>query len=139
MSEDLLGTLFDNYMILAVITLSVSVIGIVLMFYIKTHEIKTGGYTFCPGLRATGDIFTHAVLRKSLWILKVITNRKFWFALLKFLAVEFKENVLKHEKVIKITKKVSDVVHGRKKIEKQGKVSFYLQDISEYKKDLPKE
>lgn len=125
-------------MTLAVITLGTSCLGIAIMLYIKTHEIKKGEYALFPNIRAAGDHVVRRMVHKGFRFFKIITNRKFWIALGRFLVQEFKDNVLGHEFVVKSVRKIDNTLQGRKTIKPQGKVSFYLQDVSEYKKDLQK-
>ncbi len=120
-------------MTLVITTLGISAFGMMLMLYIKMHEAQSGRYHILPTLREAGDRIARKIAGWFRWMGKVVSNRKFWLALGTFLMVEFRENVLKHEAVVKTTKKVSDAVQGRKQINTQGSVSFYLRDVSEYK------
>jgi nucleoside diphosphate kinase len=124
-------------MTFAVIIFVVSGLSICIMLYIKMHEAEIGRYHFFPVLRASTDHVARKVFGSLRWTVKVVTSKKFWIALVKFIIVEFKENVLENEHVVKTAKKFSNKIRGRKAIKNQGPVSFYLRDVSEYKDDLP--
>lgn len=124
-------------MTLAVIILVLSGLSIWIMLYIKMHEAEIGRYHFFPVLRVSADHVARKIFGSIRWAVKVVTSKKFWIALAKFIISEFRENVLENEHVVKTTKKVSDKIRGRKAIKNKGPVSFYLRDVSEYKDDLP--
>jgi hypothetical protein len=123
-------------MTLALVLFSTSCIAMITMLYMKLHEIKIGRYLLFPTLRQRSDLYLKKVWRNVERFFRIIGSGKFWIALTVFLAREFHENVLKHPKVTSTSKKVVNVVKGRKTIKSKGPVSFYLQDVSEYKNGL---
>ena len=123
----------------AITLFCISSLAMFIMLQMKLHEIKNGRYLLFPTLRQRSDIFLKKVWRNIERFFRIISSRKFWIALTLFLAREFRDNVLKHPKVTSTSKKVVNVVRGRKEIKAKGPVSFYLQDVSEYKNNLQTE
>lgn len=123
-------------MTIALIALIVSVLAMVVMLYVKMHEGEIGRYRFFPAMRAQGDHHARKAFGFFRQAGKIASNRKFWVALGIFVVKEVKDNIIFNEKVVRFFKKVSNAIRGRKTIKHRGPVSFYLQDVSEYKNKL---
>ncbi len=113
-----------------------SLVAMVTMLQMKLHEIKIGRYLLFPMLRQRSDIFLKKIWRNTERFFRIVSNRRFWIALIIFLSREFRDNVIRHPKVVRTSKKVIDVVKGKKTIKSKGPVSFYLKDVTEYKNGL---
>src|SRR4051812_34673416 len=100
----------------AFISFGVSLVAMIVMLNMKLHEIKLGRYLLFPTLRERSDQYLKRVLRSVERFTRIISSKKFWIALTVFLAREFHDHVIKHPKVTTTTKKVADVVRGRKVI-----------------------
>ncbi len=120
----------------AFILFGVSLVAMLSMLQMKLQEIKIGRYLLFPTLRQRSDIFLKQIWRNTERFFRIISNRRFWFALTVFLAREFRDNVIRHPRVARTSKKVVDVVRGKKTIKSKGPVSFYLKDVTEYKNGL---
>ncbi len=121
-------------MTIAIIALIVSALAIVVMLYVKMHEVEIGRYRFFATLRHSGDHTARQVWAVWKKATRIMANKKFWIALGSFIVAEVKDNIIFNEKVVRFVKKLSNAIRGRKTIKHRGPVSFYLQDVSEYKK-----
>ena len=124
-------------MIFAIVVLGISFIAMTAMVAISLHETEVGHKVIAISARTWCDKALQETLHNMRGILRVATTTKFWTGLFSYIGRKFVEKVWHHPHVKKATKKAVDVVRGKKEIKSTGPVSYYLKDVSEYKKDMP--
>jgi len=124
-------------MIFAIVLLAVSFVAMSAMVIAGLYEIKIGQKIIALPARVWCDKCLHKTLHVTRSIVRVAATKRFWTDLITYIWRKFVEKVWRHPHVQKATKKAVDVVRGKKEIKSNGQVSYYLKDVSEYKKDLP--
>lgn len=123
-------------MIIAIGILVVSFLAMIAMLAAKLYEIKVGRQVLAVGVRIWAEKQVNNSLQVARGVVQVSVTKHFWTGLMSFICQKFVEKVWRHPHVCNVTKKVVDVVQGKKEIKSKGPVSFYLKDVSDYKKDL---
>jgi hypothetical protein len=124
-------------MIFAIVVLAVSLMAMIVMVVAGLYEIKVGRKIIALSARIWCEECLQKTLHTARGVIKVAATKKFWTDLTSYIWRKFVEKVWRHPHVQKVTKKAVDVVRGKKEIKPNGQVSYYLKDVSEYKKDLP--
>ena len=124
-------------MIFAIVIAAVSFIAIIAMVSVGLYEIKVGHKTIAVSARLWCDRHVQIALHAMRVVAQVASTKKFWTGLVSYIWQKFVEKVWHHPHVKKVVKKSVDVVCGKKEIKPTGTVSYYLKDVSEYKKDMP--
>jgi hypothetical protein len=124
-------------MIIALVILIISFLAITAMLTAKHYEIKSGRQVVAVRARELVEKGVRHGARTARDVAQVAVTKHFWTGLFSFAGRKFIEKVWHHPHVRAVTKKATDVVRGKKEIKSDGPVSFYLKDVSDYKKDLP--
>ena len=123
-------------MIAAIIMLALSFIAMSAMIVARLHEVKVGRQIVAIPARVWCDERVHQARRTVRDIAHVAATKRFWIGLSTYCWKMFVEKVWHHQRVEKVVKKAVDVVQGKKEIKSNGPVSFYLKDVTEYKKQV---
>lgn len=124
-------------MAIALGILIISFLAIVAMLGAKFYETKAGRQVVAVGARGWAERQARQSVHVARGVVQVAATKHFWTGLGSFIGRKFVEKVWRHPHVRTVAKKATDVVRGKKEIKSDGPVSFYLKDVSDYKKDLP--
>lgn len=120
-------------MIIALVVLSVSFLAMIAMLGAKHYELKVGRQVVAVVARKWAEDKVHQSMHVARGVARVAASKHFWTSLSSFIGQKFVDKVWCHPHVQTVTKKMSDVVQGRKEIKSNGPVSFYLKDVSDHK------
>lgn len=123
-------------MIFAIVTLAVSFLAMIAMLGAKHYEMKAGRQIIAVEARKRVENGVRHVMHVAWGMVQVAVTKRFWTDLLAFICRKFVEKVWRHPHMCAVTKKAVDVVKGKKEIKSKGPVSFYLKDVSDYKKQV---
>ena len=124
-------------MIIAFSILAISLLAMAAMLAARLYEIKAGTRIFAVGLREWIEKRARQLFHIVRGMVQVAVTGQFWTGLMSYTWRKFVEKVWHHPHVQNAARKATDVVRGKKEIKSKGPVSFYLKDVSDYKKDLP--
>ena len=123
-------------MIIALVILIISFLAMATMIWAGLYEIKIGRQVIAVDARKWAEVKVRQSAHAARGVAQVAATKHFWTGLSSFVGRKFVEKVWHHPHVRKVTKKATDVVRGKKEIKSNGPVSFYLKDVSDFKKDL---
>lgn len=107
---------------------------IIAMFSHRALEIKRGGFGFYKQARAKTDYWT-VIIQYRLKKISSIINKKHFIQILKYLVFHFVRFIFFiREVIIGVERLFFEALKRRAILQKKGSVSFFLKNISEYKK-----
>jgi hypothetical protein len=123
-------------MITALVLLVISFLAMLIMFVARLYEIKAGRQIVAVGVRQWAEKQAYQGVHVARGVAQVAVTKHFWTGLSVFVGRKFIDKVWHHPRVCVMTRKMFDIVKGKKEIKSNGEVSFYLKDVSEYKKKI---
>ena len=106
------------------------------MVVARFYEIKIGRQVLAVRARECAERHARRGLHLAKSVAQIATTQHFWKGLSKFFCKKFVEKIWHHPHVRHVARKANDVVRGKKEIKSKGPVSFYLKDVSDFKKQV---
>ena len=106
------------------------------MIAARLYEIKIGRQVLAVRARCWAEKQARQGMHVARTVAQVAATKHFWTGLSSFVCQKFVDKIWHHPHIRNVAKRATDVVRGKKEIKSTGPVSFYLKDVSDYKKHV---